>query len=622
MKYQYFINFNKASPSWSEFWPTEEAICTKSMTAGESFYREKCSELIINRKLGDKDNSTVYDALETWFTDKTKFDTEIEVEIYRGDRSGTLYFAGYFSISDSKINKEYRVFKITPLIDDDYRDFIDGKDAKIDVRATLIGENIILGIPVTIGAWNAGSPSGGLADFDTFTTGANNGILTSVIDLDALTSEARYVSLGALAINDVVFVDVSAYNQTGAVHPLIDVVNAADGSITAGGAQTINATGIYSFTLTAGVAAYLMLYCSPVISTTNFSMTFTLDVSDGIKAGSGDLYMDFIERFITNALYMGLTGFVGKIKSTFFNNDALPSDAPSSIDTWITAHGSGNYVSEDTSNPLNGFIISETRRWVDDDVTEVQISFSELMSDLKEVFDVGWYIDADGDFRIEHSMYFEKLWDDSTAVDITGATYTGYKPETDAKELIFNKALLANREQFSWQQVDTVANSEDFVGVDIIYDDLETISNVITHEARNITTDIIYLNDNAADASASGFCYFQCYLDGANYVIEKEVGVLSTDDIRNNHFSWANLHDKYWTWRRMSENGDMNTGDTTSFNSAVKFLEQSNIKFGYATTLSGFTKITTSQGDGQQLEVKRDLDTDFVTILLGYNPYE
>jgi len=72
----------------------------------------------------------------------------------------------------------------------------------------------------------------------------------------------------------------------------------------------------------------------------------------------------------------------------------------------------------------------------------------------------------------------------------------------------------------------------------------------------------------------------------------------------------------------MSENGDMNTGDTTSFDSAVRFLEQSNIKFCYQSTLSGFTKITTSQGTAQQVETVRDLDTDFVTMSLRYNPYE
>lgn len=244
------------------------------------------------------------------------------------------------------------------------------------------------------------------------------------------------------------------------------------------------------------------------------------------------------------------------------------------------------------------------------------------MADLMDTFQVGWYIDADGDFRLEHIKYFEKLWEDSTALDLTGAGYDKYKPETDAKELIMNKGLLANREQFNWSQNDTIGNSPDFIGYDIIYDNLETVANVLKHELRNITTDIQYIVDNPSNASASGFCFLQCAaLTSGNYYIEFETGVVSSNDVLNGHFSWANLHDKYWTWRRMSENGDMNNGDKTSFDSAVKFLEQADVRFGYQSTLDGFKKITTSQGTGQQAETRRDLDTDFLEILIRYNPY-
>ncbi len=633
MRYTYWINFNKGSPSWSEFWPNEEAIATKERPDGKEFYREGIDELKIKRagpgKNSGQDNITVYDILETWFTDKTKFNDEIEIEIYRGSRAGTLYYKGFFSVSDSSINKEYSIFNIVPRIDDDYRDFVDEGEAEHDVitragRNWLSQEDIIAPIPEAMGAWIVTPPGMNFDDdFNTFTVGGTNNNLTSVIDSDGAETQARYVNVAGLSIasGDVIVLIVKNYVQNAANHPFIDILSSADGSSKTTGAVLINSSGTYILRVNAVSGNALTIYTTPANQLTNFSCDIDLYyAAGGAETNSGRVYIDFIEDYIVNA--MGLAGYAGAVKSTFLNTDALPSDAPSSISSFMASYPSGNYASENqSSNPLKGFIISETHNWVDADVTEINISFNQLMNDLMETLQAGWYIDADGDFRIEHIKYFEALVDDSTAIDLTGATYDKYKAETDAREFNFNKALLANREQFRWQQVDTSTNSEDFVGVDIIYDNLETISNVVKHEPRSVTTDIRYLIDEADSASADGLTYLQCFTNAGDYIIQAETGVLSGDDVSNGHFSWANLQDKYWTWRRMSENGDMNDGDTVAFDSAVKFLEQSNLKFGLQTTLSGFTKITTTDGTGQQIKTIRNLDTDFLTILLAYNPY-
>ena len=622
MKYQFFINFNKAVPSWSEFWPTNDVEAIKKRPADQEFYQEEVGDIKINRKRGDKDNSTVYDLLETWFTDATKFSNEIEIEIYRGTMAGTLYYAGFFSISDPGNDNEYKTFNITPRIDDEYRTLLELRDVKFEVRNTISDVDVILPIEQAVAVWTPGSPGSTIPqDWDVFTpVGGDNKDLI-VEDTDGANKESRHTNIGTVLTGGVVVVNVSAFANADVDDPWIDIIDGADSSLTAG-AQQVTGTGIFIFDITASVdPAYLLLFSDPAADTPDFSMTFTLAVSN-VGQVDGSLFIDFIEDFIDNR--MGLGAFAGKVKSTFLRNDALPSDAPSSIDTFMTANPNGNYVSENTSaNPLNGFIITETRLWVSADVTENRVSFLEIMSNLKEVLEAGWYIDADGDFRIEHIKYFEKLVEDSTAIDLTSAPFEKYKTDKDNNELTFNKALLGNREQFAWQQVDTIANSQDFIGVDIIYDNLETIENVLKHEPRIITTDVVYLHDNPDDASADGFVFVQCVLaSGIDYLVQEELGVL-TDPATplNAHFAWANLQDKYWTWRRMSENGDMNNGDTVAFESAIKFLEQANIRFGFQTTLDGFTKITTNHGTGQQAEAKRNLETDFITIVLRYNPY-
>ena len=630
MSYSYHISFNKAVPSFAEFFPEGGVQTTNKQIVNQEFFREECSEIKITR-IGNQygNNETVYDQLETWFFDDTKFDDEIEIEIYRGTlATGTLYFAGFFSISDGTIDREKRTFKFVSRIDDKYRSLWEDRETRYDVSSyrfgsALTGKNVIAPEEKAI-SWqpnpSPGFPGSGFSIvFDTFITGGSDNVLTSVIDSDAGNKESKYFVPTGASNGDTIVIEITAYNQTGAGHPYMDIFDSSDNSVA--GKQQITAAGTYTFTV-AGVPAAVMLFTDLAADTTNFSMTLYAYVSDGTNNSIANLYMAFIETFITNVLTMDLSGFIGGVKSTYLNNDALPSDAPSSIVTFISGNPNGNYVSLDTDNPLNELLIGQTRLWVDADVTELKVSFADLMSDLKQTYDCGWYIDADGDYRIEHVKYFEKLRDDSTALDLTSAPFDKYKAETDAKELTMNKALLGNREQFEWQQVDEINNSEDFIGVDIIYDNLETIENVFRHEARRITTDLQYLLSNAADASADGLVFLQTRLQGGNtYIVENETGILSTDLILNGHMSWANLQDKYWTWRRMSENGDMNAGDTTAFDSAVKFLQQDNVRFGYQITLDPYTKITTSQGTGQQTEVVRSLDTDFLTMLISYNPY-
>ncbi len=628
MSYSFHINFNKAVPAFAEFFPEALVQTTNKQITSQEFFREECSEIKINRN-GNQygDNETIYDTLETWFFDDTKFSDEIEIEIYRGTiGGGTLYFAGFFSISDGVIDRERKTFKITPRVDDSYRTIMELRGVRYNIRTgtgvtILAQEDIVAPIPQAI-TWNAGSPSGGIPDFAVFTTGATDEIITQAVDNSVPNQAARYhILIGSPANGDIVTVRIVNYTLNGGSNPLIDVVDNADASMTAEGGTAITGDGDYVFNINAGAGAYnLMIYTFPAGLQTDFETDIYISLdSDGVSSGAGALYIDFIDDFITNVGFMSIPGL--NIKSTYLKNDALPSDAPSTIDTFITANPNGNYVTLNTTNPLNGFIVSETRRWVDADVTEILVSFNDLMSDMMHSHQIGWYIDADGDFRLEHVKYFELLRTDSTALDLTGAPFTKYKPETDAKELTMNKALLANREQFEWQQAGDVDSSEDFVGVDIIYENLETIENVFRHEPRRVTTDYEYLVDNASSASADGLLFLQCFLSSGDYFIQNEIGVLSGDNKVNGHFSWANLQDKYWTWRRMSENGDMNDGDTVAFDSAVKFLEQANVRFGHQSTLDPYTKITTSQGTGQQTEVIRDLDTDFITMLISYNPY-
>jgi hypothetical protein len=188
--------------------------------------------------------------------------------------------------------------------------------------------------------------------------------------------------------------------------------------------------------------------------------------------------------------------------------------------------------------------------------------------------------------------------------------------------MVYNKARIARTEQFSWSQ----AANTDFVGNDIIYNNFETTNNAIEYAVNYVTTDIKYVIDNIDDASNSGLGIYQCNvltgITGADiYEINILTGTLSGTAFANAAFSWANLHGNYWSWSRMAEDATRN-GTAVTMDSNVRFLEQAGVNFFYLTAIDPFTAITTTLTGGAPIEIRRNLETDFVEIIIGFDPYK
>ena len=234
MAKHYYISFNGVD--FSEVYPVNNPIATKRPIEGTQVWREEVDEI----KLTKTKNSTVYDTLHSYFIDKTKFDTEIEVEIYTGTKAtGVLYWKGLFSISDTTDNFEYDTAKLNPLrINDDYRTILEKADTayELDARLVTILETKRVGYAqsVSIGTtWTNGTP-GGVNPFATLTASA--GTITSMI---ANAAQGGYVPISeALTNDDIVVVDFSAYNKAAGTDPTMDIqYGAADTSMTDEGAK-------------------------------------------------------------------------------------------------------------------------------------------------------------------------------------------------------------------------------------------------------------------------------------------------------------------------------------------------------------------------------------------------
>ena len=613
MAKHYYISFNGSD--FSEIFPVNNPVGTKGKVEGSQVWRESIDQL----KLTKTANPTVYDILRSKFIDKTEFDAEIEIEIYSGTKAtGVLYWKGLFSISDTTDDFEKTTATLNPLrINDDYRTILEKADQQYELdvlRDILEKKRVGYSVPVSLaGAWT--NPAPGFPDtFDTFNASGGS-ILTATTGGIGDYGASR--AIAPLSNNDIFIVDIKAYDIGVGVDPTFDLqFGGTDTSMTDEGPKSV-LTGLHAFTVSTGQASPRLVLATT--AATDISMEFEARkiTADKDDTGGGELLMTFLENFLDTATYMNLTGYTGNVVSTFINNDALPTGAPSSIGTFIGSNPNGNYVTETTTNELNNTIIGLLRKWFTiTDPPSFKLSFNDIMAQLRDMLQIHWFIDADGKFRVEHEKYFVKQVDDSTPIVL------GPPSEVDAREMSYNKERIASREQFTWAQ----ASHEDFVGNDIIYNNFETTNNAIEYAVNYITTDISYVIDNINDASNSGLAMYQCnVLTGITgvdlYEINILTGALSATAISNAAFSWANLHEKYWSWSRMSENATVN-GGATAMASSVRFLEQANVRFFYATAIDPYTMITATLTGAAPLEIKRDLETDYVELHIGFDPYK
>lgn len=583
-------------------------ITNATIWEGTRVWREELEQI----KLVRSNNETVFDTLESYFTDKTKFDTELELEVWSGVRAtGTLYFKGLFSISDSELDTEFKNFSIKPRVNDDYFDVAEKYDVEYEVDLThsiLETEDIGYATPFTLGAWINGPLSTG------FTTFVASGGVISTATTPTGTSANAVNELDAVGIDDIIVVDVSARSIPTGI--FVDITTDGGVSITREGQkELVGAQNTFPFTIdTVDVDPWLSIDAAR-----SFNMTFSLrhiDTGDSHANGSAIL-MEFLESFITGTSFMFLTGFTGNIVSTFLNNDALPTGAPSSITTFIGSNPNGNYASGKSDNVLNESLIGLIKHFIpDSSATNYKISFKQLTDELRDISQVYWFIDADGKFRFEHERYFVASVDDSTPITVPDPG------EVDKHLLKYEKGVIASVEQFAWPQAENI----DFVGKDIIYNNFETTNNSVKYTISRFTTDIKYLVENPDNASDSGLGLYHGNLltglfGGDIYEIVISTGALSGTGISNAVWSWANLHPDYWTWSRMSEDATMNSTGIT-MDSNIRFLVQEGVRFFYSTAINPYTQINTDLTGGAPVTIRRDLDTDFVELQIGYDPYK
>lgn len=232
-------------------------------------------------------------------------------------------------------------------------------------------------------------------------------------------------------------------------------------------------------------------------------------------------------------------------------------------------------------------------------------SLKAILENLRDMFQVYWFLDATGKFRLEHISYIEAIGE----IDFTVAKYQKYLEGKKAYE--YEKAKMPRFEKLVFGDTE----SEDFAQGLIEYSSacVNYDEGQDTKE-KNIsifTTDIENLIVNAS-RSRSGFVL----LSHEGGVITKEAGDVTGRILNNAHLSAANLMKHYFDYGRVMISGFVN-GKTKVFKTVMKTKKQVPFAVPICCDLEPnpfFNYITNLGNEGSLLSYEVNLKTEMITL--------
>lgn len=217
---------------------------------------------------------------------------------------------------------------------------------------------------------------------------------------------------------------------------------------------------------------------------------------------------DLIYNWVTNGFFMHCS-FAGDVVSSFFWGDDYP-DSTAVSDNYVT--GAANPWDDiflcsinKARNALGG---SPDNTDFPDDIT-----FNKLMGMIRDFFNCYWYIDSNGDLRIEHLYYFEHDFPDRDHTDLPDdIDLTAINNEYTGKSIAIYKNKWKHLEsELPSQEALTMmaADGEDFVGLPIYYN-VDCTYNypkivIKEYEDNEFMTDVQMLVDDPDSVTSNGF---------------------------------------------------------------------------------------------------------------------
>ena len=597
MRARYYISFN--GTDYSEFFPSNSPIISWAKEGDEIFRRPKVDRF----KIARSKNIIIYDHLYNRFYDPIYFGENI---YYKINVLGADKFFFISPINKGQIDAEKNVYEVTPDPNDSYRTLLLNYETKYQDR----NSGWIFGNwdPIYIGQ-NVNTTTFANIDFTGWTDTAGAGYMNNSVgwaNNGAGTVRARNTITGALP-QDIVL-KVTAFSGTAVV------MRGVDGGGTPVGADvTINGIGTYVIDVTG--ATYLEVYNTSLVLV---SGSFTYSLFTTTTAGGDHYYGCLLEDAINSALGASYINSGLTAKSTILWNDALPTDSVTdtpNIDAYITANPTYDYVRE-AEAIFNHIWIVRTDNITDDEQDYIETSLKDIMDMLRQKFNLYWFIDKDGFFRIEHLKYFK---DFASQEDLT--TAHAEKPEVDVRIYKYEVGQVYKQTTFS----ENNQSNEDWIPYPINY--TQSISNAVhSVSVSSLTTDIKYVKDDAdADtgkAQNNGFCLIKA-IQGINddYIASiDQSNVTATAWYLNANFGWSYVLYYYHSYDASAEAGTVN-GSAYTFEGVKEYLKQTGIKFLMTNDLDWKKPFTLTEGLGWIDNAEYNPETGMYRIDVGLNPY-
>jgi hypothetical protein len=317
--------------------------------------------------------------------------------------------------------------------------------------------------------------------------------------------------------------------------------------------------------------------------------------------------LESVVNYVKDAICTGLD-----IKSDFFEWDA-PGDTIGYVAGINYVTGLSNQLRYLGLVPLRAMIYSFTGNtdFLNSTADEV-VSWKDIETIFREVFNAYWFIDTNGNLRVEHISWFNRY----VTYDLTDAYYSKYSSGKNIYS--YDKSKAPKYERFKWQ----IATNTDFIGAEIRYSgnciETDPKTNVKIYSLDFITTDLTELASLGEQMGRKGFALI-CY--NSSNTVATEQGKISGLFPPNAHLSWANLHYNYFRHARVLYNGNMNLIET-AFLSTIKYKTQTDVSFPLCCTdvLNPFVDLVTTRiGDGVISGTEFSFKNDMVKITLLYD---
>ena len=275
---------------------------------------------------------------------------------------------------------------------------------------------------------------------------------------------------------------------------------------------------------------------------------------------------EIVYGMTTETLNMGLIGN-SPLNHTLFLKNILEYYASIFDLTYVSS------FFNDSPCPMGGYTLTyasmqhlSDMRDTFDPATKGLVKLKDLLTWIRDTFNAYWFVDSNGDFRIEHRKYFDY-----------GLSYT----ETHVIELDLISVYpveIKHLNRYEWNKPE-VNKFEKLIFpfsyfIDWTDAQIEYLQgSIINTETKEVNvewgTDAIGMYDGKEDLPKKGWVLLDILKDDSNpmitlYKVRNEIGALTGISMQNARFSSANILKNWWTFGRLLPQGMVN-GVLTDF---------------------------------------------------------